>query len=237
LATNDLGQVVATSTPSEGLPAGSNGQLQFNDNNSFGATTTLVWDNTSGFLGIGTTTPTSALFVSGFVGINDQATSTYEFFGGQGNGIGALGLREVNPDYPTRLGLVSSTENGLSNVKLVIVGVGNFNEFTTSETLSIGWEADQKIYAIRTSNDDFDNGKIRPLVISTGDNYNQLYFATTSPFIGINTDTPTSPLTVNGDIYIASSTSGIILTSPDLTCHRVTVSDLNILTANTITCP
>lgn len=37
-----------------GLPAGSNGQIQFNNNNVFGASSDLYWDNTNNRLGIGT---------------------------------------------------------------------------------------------------------------------------------------------------------------------------------------
>jgi len=49
---------VATSTLNiQGTPAGSDGQVQFNDSGDFGADANLYWDNTNNRLGIGTSTP------------------------------------------------------------------------------------------------------------------------------------------------------------------------------------
>ena len=46
-----------------GTPAGSSGQIQFNDGGSFGATNTLSWNNTSGTLSIGTSTASTRLAI------------------------------------------------------------------------------------------------------------------------------------------------------------------------------
>ncbi|MFA5211200.1 MAG: tail fiber domain-containing protein [Patescibacteria group bacterium] len=46
-------------------PAGSDGQIQFNNSGSFGASTNLYWNNTFGRLGIGTTSPSYSLTVAG----------------------------------------------------------------------------------------------------------------------------------------------------------------------------
>jgi hypothetical protein len=46
-----------------GTPAGSNGQVQFNNSGAFGADSNLFWDNTNKRLGIGTTTPNYSLQV------------------------------------------------------------------------------------------------------------------------------------------------------------------------------
>jgi hypothetical protein len=51
--------------------SGSNGQIQFNNNGSFGASNNLFWDNQSGRLGIGTNNPTSLLTVVGTGSIHD----------------------------------------------------------------------------------------------------------------------------------------------------------------------
>ena len=45
--------------------AGSSGQLQFNNSGSFGADSSLVWDNTNKRLGLGTTSPYAKLSVVG----------------------------------------------------------------------------------------------------------------------------------------------------------------------------
>ncbi len=56
--------------------------------------------------------------------------------------------------------------------------------------------------------------------------------------VGIGTTTPGALLTVdNGDIYVASPTKGIILTSPDGTCARGTIDNSDVLTFASVTCP
>lgn len=58
-----------------GLPAGSNGEIQFNNNNVFGASSNLVWDNTNGRLVINRPTiPSSSFSVTGTTGNNDIIT-------------------------------------------------------------------------------------------------------------------------------------------------------------------
>ena len=56
--------------------------------------------------------------------------------------------------------------------------------------------------------------------------------------VGIGTTAPGSKLTVtSGDVYVDTSTSGIILKSPDGTCARGTISNTDVLTFASITCP
>lgn len=49
-----------------GTPAGSTGQIQWNDNGAFGAESNLFWDQSNNYLGIGTSSPISHLEVTGF---------------------------------------------------------------------------------------------------------------------------------------------------------------------------
>lgn len=59
-ATSSLGITGGSATP-----AGSDGQIQFNNSGAFGATSTLFWDKVNRFLGIGTSTPGYPLTVVG----------------------------------------------------------------------------------------------------------------------------------------------------------------------------
>lgn len=56
--------------------------------------------------------------------------------------------------------------------------------------------------------------------------------------VGIGTNAPSAKLQIqNGDIYVTTSTRGIILTSPDGTCARGTIDNADALTFNSVTCP
>jgi len=50
--------------------AGNNGEIQFNNNGSFGADSNLVWDNTNKRLGVGTATPVQLLDLNGDLGVS-----------------------------------------------------------------------------------------------------------------------------------------------------------------------
>lgn len=56
--------------------------------------------------------------------------------------------------------------------------------------------------------------------------------------LGIGTDVANSKVHVaNGDVYLDNSNNGIILTSPNGSCFRVTVDNAGTLTPTAITCP
>ena len=63
---NDIKDSVAAT------PAGSTGQVQFNNAGALGASSNLFWDNTNSRLGIGTSNPTSTLQVNGTTAVNGQ---------------------------------------------------------------------------------------------------------------------------------------------------------------------
>ncbi len=47
------------------IPGGANRQIQFNDNGTFGGDSAFTWDKTNEYLGIGTSSPGSQLFING----------------------------------------------------------------------------------------------------------------------------------------------------------------------------
>ena len=56
--------------------------------------------------------------------------------------------------------------------------------------------------------------------------------------VGIGTGSPSSKLEIaNGDVYLPNSSNGIILTSPDGQCWRVTIDNSGNLQTTSITCP
>ena len=66
----DKGDIGLTGPPGAGTPAGSDGQVQYNDNGSFAGAANLFYDDTNNRVGIGTTTPSEKLEVVGNIRIN-----------------------------------------------------------------------------------------------------------------------------------------------------------------------
>ena len=73
--------VWAAAASGGGSPAGSNGELQYNDNGSFGGDADLTWDASNSRLGIGTTSPSQMLHVK-----NENGAATIRVHGGDGDG-------------------------------------------------------------------------------------------------------------------------------------------------------
>jgi len=67
--------ITIASTGGGGTPAGSNGDVQFNNSGSFGGTNNLFWDSTNHFLGIDTNAPLSPLSVAGGAAIGTYAAA------------------------------------------------------------------------------------------------------------------------------------------------------------------
>ncbi|MFM2357830.1 MAG: hypothetical protein RJA61_567, partial [Candidatus Parcubacteria bacterium] len=77
LTTDAFGNVVCSADDggSGGTVAGSDTQVQFNDGGAFGADSNFVWNNTTKRLGLGTSTPGTALAVEGSSILGNSATA------------------------------------------------------------------------------------------------------------------------------------------------------------------
>jgi len=73
-----------------GLVGGSNGQVLFRDNNTFGGSNNLFWDKVNNRLGVGTTIPANTLDVNGDARVSGliDSTNTFTSIGAFSTGIG-----------------------------------------------------------------------------------------------------------------------------------------------------
>ena len=70
------------------------------------------------------------------------------------------------------------------------------------------------------------------------DPYKALDLQPESGNVGINTSTPGARLTVNnGDVYVNSSSRGLVLKAPDGHCSRIQLQNNDTLSVTPITCP
>ncbi|PSQ60853.1 MAG: hypothetical protein BRD23_01435, partial [Halobacteriales archaeon SW_9_67_25] len=94
-------------------PGGSDGQVQFNDSGSFGGSPNLFWDDTTSRLGIGTSSPSSALHVDGVINlssssaIQDSGTDAIQF-------DGSRNVTVPNGDLDLNGNNINSTGSGFS---------------------------------------------------------------------------------------------------------------------------
>lgn len=88
---SELGEVVTD-------PAGSDGELQFNDDGAFGSNGELFWDNGNERLGVRTSSPSSALNVQGIIEASRSSTGAVVLANREDGLIGALqaGSNEVS---------------------------------------------------------------------------------------------------------------------------------------------
>lgn len=111
-----------------GLPAGSNGQIQFNNNNVFGASSNLFWDNNNNRLGIGNSTPASTLTVQGSG--TTSSTTSLSVIEGNSNAIfrvrndGRLLIGSNNSQAPQIAAAFSNNFNN-SGLNLAFYTFGN----------------------------------------------------------------------------------------------------------------
>lgn len=133
-------------------PAGTNGQVQWNNAGAFGASANLVWDNTNSRLGIATAAPNYPLTIGGGIGpkITFVPGSDYGF------GIGPSMLQIFTASSGTRVAIGYGTSTALTETMSVInttVGIGNdgslpTNAITDYPTLIVGPTASSSVIGL-----------------------------------------------------------------------------------------
>ena len=83
-----------------------------------------------------------------------------------------------------------------------------------------------------------DSGVIELMTGATGSDMTTKMIVNKQGNVGIGTSIPESKLTVSdGDIYLDNATNGVIMTSPNGSCFRMTVSDTGTPVFTSIACP
>ena len=181
--------------------AGSNAQIQFNDNGSTGATAQLYWSSANNRLGIGTNNPSKALDIedANSAGIQLNATNHraytvasdgYGFIVHDNTTGGVAGYRFVISDQAAALGYVG-------------IGAG----------ASIAGSNHPDALLHLSSSDD---GQIFRADTTDG---TTVLFATGSGRVGIGTSTPAYTLDVQGYISIGSNGTAYIINNNDINTH------------------
>lgn len=126
LVANSDGLVSTQSIPSSGTPAGSTGQVQFNNAGAFGANANLHWDNTNNRLGIRTAIPDATLHIKvpsgGFLPLiiqrpNDSSGDLMQMKGGiDGNTLVASfnGAGSLSTQGTIQSDVLSGTKKGIA---------------------------------------------------------------------------------------------------------------------------
>ena len=212
--------------------------------------------NSSGDVGIGTTSPTEKLEVVGNIRI-DSTSAAQLFLDSAAGNDSVINFQEgasqkAKMGYDNSLsGLAIVAGSGpYSTADMVILDSGNVGIGTTNPISILHIETaddavlrlkstDNKAYIALSDNDT--NGYISSentrlsLGANIGVNANNLNIDLINNRVGIGTSSPASKLEVDGgDVEVNDSLNGLILKSPDGTRYRVTVANGGTLTVSAV---
>lgn len=182
-----------------GSPSGTQGNVQYNDNGAFGASTTFTYATTTGFLGLGTTTASSPLSLQ-------TTASTFANFVANTTAVATFNMQNLNAanTAETRLGIIDTAGQGIF--------------LSTPSTTN----NQSSIFGLTRSTSDFvfNNGGVQrnfgigtlgstALVLGTANT--SRVFISSAGSVGIGTTTPNAMLAVAGSattytVNVSSST-------------------------------
>ncbi len=148
--------------------AGSSGQVQFNSGGTLGASSNLFWNNSSGYLGVGTATPQSAMDVYGGVSLGAYGGTN----AAPTNGLivsGQVGIGTASPNSNAALDMSNNTN-------AVLLPVGTSGQEPTCNTAMQGGTR----YNTTTGFPEFCNGLAWTPFRATGAPSGSGYFVLTS---------------------------------------------------------
>lgn len=171
--------------------------------------------SSNGYLGLGTTNPTSKLTIEGKE--DGEGRELLVLNNSSSNSFSAAWLAVKAGD--------SGNKTALSHFSSNYTGVPGYKDYGSLASSGSG-------LIFNALNN---NGNIKFLI---GSNYEERMRIAHNGFIGIGTSEPKSKLEVtDGDVYINDIEKGVIMKSSDGQCWRVTVDNSGSLVTNAITCP
>ncbi len=157
----------------------------------------LFMRGSDGNVGIGTAGPGAKLDIAGDVLLSGGAQN-YLFT----DRVNSLELQSQTTATAFALELFSNDGDGTDNINLNLFAVGTPSNVTNRERLQVKYETTGTRFEIFTEANG--TGTLRPLVLYTEGNAEQLYLDTDGD-VGIGTSSPATELDVNGDITMAGS--------------------------------
>lgn len=147
-----------------GLVGGTNGQVLFRDNNTFGGSNNLFWDKVNNRLGVGTTIPANTLDVNGTVKVltsievngkrlsgGASALTSNTAYGantltaasanGDNTAIGYIALQNNTGTMNTSVGSYSLTQNSTGQLNTAIGGYAGSSVTSGSNNILVGYNS------------------------------------------------------------------------------------------------
>ncbi len=194
----------------------------------------LLFTNSGGSMGVGTTTPQSTLAVNGNLALGSYAGT---------NGAPSGGLI-----VPGRVGI--GTSNPQRSLDVSTDGQITFGDnvgATTGSETGLFWQGGAEYGIYRTAGDwtgpDYRQLKMAfatGIVIDGGQSYGKsgTVIQPNGGNVAIGTDTPKAKLHVaGGDVYVSDNGNGVIMKSPDGNCWKLTVSNAGVPGFSAVGCP